>query len=88
MVSKTKQNRLRTIAKHDDINTFMQVFQNESDRATAILGAAVLDESLRQLLSAFFLDDDREVLELLENEKPLGSFWSKDSAGLLSWLLS
>jgi mannitol operon repressor len=58
-----------------DLQGFLTEFNSESDRATAILGAAMLDEKLRQLLEAFFVEDDGQVRLLLEDEgAPIGAF--------------
>ena len=56
---------------------FAAEFQRESDRATAVLAAALLDERLRQLLAAYLIDDEKEVSLLLEPEQPLGSFGAR-----------
>lgn len=57
-----KQKKIR----RDDWNGFLEEFQGESDRATAILGAAFLDEHLRSLLEEFLIDDS-ESKNLLES---------------------
>ena len=51
--------------QRDDWNGFLEEFQGESDRATAIVGAAFLDEHLRSLLEEFLIDDP-ESKNLLE----------------------
>lgn len=57
---------------------FDEEFEKESDRAAVIIGAAFLDEYLRQLIASFLIDEENEVNELLGSEKhlmrPLGSF--------------
>jgi mannitol operon repressor len=57
----------------DDFNAFLKEFQAETDRGAALVGAALLDERLRDMLMAFFAD--RKVgAELLDGGlKPLGS---------------
>ncbi len=50
-------NREQKNLQRDDWNGFLKEFQGESDRATAILGAAFLDEHLRFLLEGFLIDD-------------------------------
>lgn len=74
MVSKRKRERLEVLTRSSDWDGFLEEFQHESDRATAILGAAFLDEQLLQLLNEFLIDDETEVQELLNTERPLGSF--------------
>lgn len=41
----------------EETNAFLKEFQNESNRATAILGAAYLDEMVCDLISSFMIDD-------------------------------
>jgi DNA-binding MltR family transcriptional regulator len=57
---------------------FEEEFREEGDRAAVIIGAAFLDEYLRQLIASFLIDEENEVNELLGSEKhlmrPLGSF--------------
>lgn len=77
MTSKRKQVRENAIVKREDLQAFVNEFQSESDRATAILGAALLDEKLRQLLEAFLVDDKEQVELLIDTERPLGSFGAR-----------
>lgn len=77
MSSKRKVLREETELKSQDLQGFVAEFQNESDRATAILGAALLDEKLRQLLTAFLVDDNVQVALLLDVEQPIGSFGAR-----------
>lgn len=57
--------------------TFMRDFLNESDRAAVILGAAKLDLLLKQTLERVLLPSASNVDDLLDIEKPLGSFSSR-----------
>lgn len=53
---------------------FLKEFQGESDRGAALVGAALLDKQLHDLLLSHFLDK-KESLELLEGgSAPLGTF--------------
>lgn len=62
-------------SKRDQWNEWLEEFQGESDRACAILGAAMLDEQLRSLLEAFLVDDTKCMRELFEGASaPLSSF--------------
>ena len=64
-----------TLVRSEDFSGFLEEFQSESDRAVALLGAALLDEHLRQLLHAFFIDDKEEAGKLLDNPSaPLQTF--------------
>jgi DNA-binding MltR family transcriptional regulator len=74
--------------KSADLQGFINEFSTESDRATAILGAAILDEKLYQLLTAFLIDDAKEVPLLLDNEQPLGTFGSRIHGAYCMGLLS
>ncbi len=64
MALKGKKSLAETVAKSKDFQGFLNEFQNESDRSAAIIGAAFLDEHLKQLLT---------VTLLLSSESPLGS---------------
>lgn len=77
MASK-KRLRLEDVAKSEDWQGFYDELKEETDRGCAFVGAAMLDEHLRQLLGAFFVDDSEEVGHLLDNaDAPLGSFSSR-----------
>lgn len=67
-------------SKQRELSGFLAEFTNESDRATAVLGAAMLDECLNRLLTAFFVSDKAQVESLLDSERPLGTFGSRISA--------
>lgn len=61
--------------QRDEWAEWLKEFQEESDRACAILGAAMLDEQLRSLLEAFFVDDPRATKELLDSASaPVSTF--------------
>jgi len=55
-------------------NAFLDEFNRESDRAAVILGAARLDENLRQILTAFLLPVTSTGDDLLDVDRPLGTF--------------
>lgn len=63
--------------KHEDFNQFYVEFQSESDRACALLGAAFIDEQLRALLAAFFIDDDELRKRLFSIDGPIGPFGTR-----------
>ena len=83
---KSKRNTEKA-AKLADLQGFADEFQNESDRATAILAGALLDEQLRQLLSNYLIEDGTEVSLLLGQEQPLGSFGARLRAAYCLGLL-
>ena len=68
---------------------FLEEFQNETDRSSAILGAAFLDELLAKLIARFILEDDQTANDLLRGAfAPGGTFSSRIlivfSLGLIS----
>src|SRR5688500_18309508 len=67
---------------------FLDLFQNESDRAAGVLGPAFLDELLKELLLAIVVDANLADTELLSSSRPLGSFAARIDAvysfGLIS----
>jgi hypothetical protein len=54
-------------------NVMVDLFQKESDRAAAILAASFLDNTLRKLLLAHFVDHS-QVTERFEGDRPLSTF--------------
>lgn len=65
-------------AKREQWQEWMEEFQAESDRACSVLGAAFLDEHLRALLEAFFVDHPERIQNLFKDAAgPLASFSSR-----------
>lgn len=59
---------------------FLKEFQGETDRGAALVGAALLDRQLRDLLLSHFVDK-KESAELLDGgTAPLGTFSSRIKA--------
>ena len=83
-----KKSHEETLMQSNDFQGFLEEFQNESDRSAAIIGAAFLDEHLKQLLINFFVDDAKEVAHLLSGESPLGSFGARIRAAYCLGLIS
>ena len=69
-------------------STFVRDSHNKSDRAVAIVGAALLKSQLEQLLSAFFVQDEGEIAALIGGERPLGSFGARVRLAYLIGLIS
>ena len=88
MALKGKKSQEETFAKSKDFQGFLDEFQKENDRSAAIIGAAFLDEHLKQLLVNFMVDDPNEVKELLSGESPLGSFGARIRAAYCLGLIS
>lgn len=56
---------------------FRTTLSNESDRGAALMSAAFLDEKLKRVLLATFVDDGRSARSALEFNGPLGTFSSR-----------
>ncbi len=75
--------------KREQWQEWMDEFQGESDRACAVLGAAFLDEHLRALLEAFFVDDRKRAAALLQGgSAPLATLASRAALAYALGLLS
>ena len=70
--------------KLKDWQSFHDELFKESDRACVVLSAAYLDESLRVLLTNYFVDDNKAVKNFIGGPEsltaPLGSFASRITA--------
>jgi mannitol operon repressor len=64
-------------AKREQWKEWLDEFEKESDRSCALLGAAFLDEQIRGLLEAFFVDDPKRVGELFEGSGPVATLSSR-----------
>ena len=71
-----------------DFNDFLTEFQNESERAAAILAATYIDELLADLLRASFIDDEATVSRLLDDLDVLGTLRSRTEVAYAAGLLS
>ena len=58
----------------DDIKGGLKDFQGETDRATAVLGAAFLDVQLEMLLKSAMRDDAKELKLLFDPGRDIGGF--------------
>lgn len=67
---------------------WLEEFQEESDRACAVLAAAFLDEALKGILKAFFIDDSRVVDELLSERGALGNLFGRIEAAFALGLIA
>lgn len=57
-----------------DLTAFLEEFQRETDRATAVLGVAMLDALLEKLITQSVRNPMRVAESLLETTRPLGAF--------------
>ena len=62
--------------KLNDVNGWLEEFQNESDRAAAVLAVAYLEAQLENVFRGFLVDS-KEVDELFGPDAPLGTFSSR-----------
>lgn len=72
----------------DAFNAFIQEFAKESDRASVILVGAKLDYLLAHLLERFLLANTGSTDELLDIDRPLGTFSARIHAGYRLGLIS
>lgn len=75
-----------------DWEGFLNELQNETPRASVIVGAAFLDARLHELLSNFLIEDKRAVQDLLGSDKkadrPLSAFSARINAAYCLGLIS
>lgn len=67
---------------------FLKEIHGKSDRAVAIVGAALLNAHVELLLTTFFVQDSAEAEALLANDRPLGTFGSRIRLAYLLGLVS
>ena len=72
----------------EDLDGLIDELQRETDRGMALLGAAFLDECLKNLLRAYFVDDHAAQKKLFDPFGPLGTFDARISTAYLLGLLS
>jgi DNA-binding MltR family transcriptional regulator len=68
--------------------SYVKDIHGKSDRAVAIVGAAVLNAHLEQLLNAFFVNDQGEIEAMTGNDRPLGNFGNRIRMAYLAGLIS
>jgi DNA-binding MltR family transcriptional regulator len=75
----TAREALRYFELRDTFSEFARLFDYDeaNDRAIAIVGPAFLDHLLTEILTSFFVDDEKETSKLLQPEGPLGTFGAK-----------
>jgi DNA-binding MltR family transcriptional regulator len=79
---------VRFLPRDIEFNHFLTEFQGESERAAAVLGAAYLDDLLRQLLESFFVEDARAANELLSDLNALGMYSARSRLSYALGLIS
>jgi len=81
-----KRRRAQNLIRLEDVGGFFDELHRESDRAAAVLGAAYLDECLRELITSFLIDNEKEVDQLLK--RSLLTFGSRIRASYCMGLIS
>ncbi len=64
-------------ALEEEYGRWLDEFQDETDRACAVLGAAFLDHALGELLHAFLREDERVRERLFGRNRPLANFGTR-----------
>ncbi|UCE60138.1 MAG: hypothetical protein JSU63_00010 [Phycisphaerales bacterium] len=62
---------------HKEAQPLFDELQKESERGRVLLGAAFLNDVLREILASFLRSDQNAVDELLGDNKPLSTFHSR-----------
>jgi mannitol operon repressor len=89
VVGEERREQMSFLVKSEDIQGLLEELRGESDRAVAIIGAALLDEWLKQLIAGFLVDDLGKVDSLPRGPlAPLGSFASRRSASYCVGLIT
>jgi DNA-binding MltR family transcriptional regulator len=77
---RNKSQKAEADFRQEDPEHFIQAlieFLKGDDRSLAIVGSALVEDALEQVLQFHFSADDRVVDELFQPERPLGSFSAK-----------
>lgn len=88
---KQKEKRGNIPEKLGDWAGLLKELSEGNDRSSAIVGAAFVDEHLRQLLASFMIDEEHSVDELLGtgiSETPLSSFGPRITAAYCLGLIT
>jgi hypothetical protein len=77
-----------TAADQEDIRKTLSELENDSDRAAGIVGAVLVEESLKGLLQSRLLPEQELIGDLFRASGPLGAFSVKINVGFLMGLYS
>jgi hypothetical protein len=69
-------------------NAFMAEFQDETDRGAALVGAALIDQMLKETLEAFLVDGNASAELLEDGNGPLGTFSARTKAAFCLGLIA
>lgn len=67
---------------------FLKDIHGKSDRAVAVVGAALLNAHAEQLLTSHFIQDGTEIEALMGNDRSLGTFGARIRIAYLLGLIS
>lgn len=80
--------RIHAILDAAEFDSFLADFQDETDRAAAVLGGAYLDAALERLLKKVMAGSPAMATRLLDQQQPLGTFGARTLAALAFGYLS
>lgn len=84
----SKQDDRNRREQSEDFAGFMNEFQQESDRAAAVLGATYLETRLEVLLREYFIEDEGAANGLFGVGRPLGTFDARRQLAYVLGLLT
>ena len=61
----------------EDVQGWLEEFQEETDRATAVLGAAFVDAQLESLLKSVMKEEPKQIKSLLGPGREIGGFMTR-----------
>lgn len=64
----------------EDLAKFVEELKRETDRGLPLVGAALIDEKLLEILQSFFIEGKSSKKLLIEGNAPLGTFSSRIEA--------
>lgn len=84
---RSKDRKQRKSLTFEQVKATFAEFQDESDRAAAILSVSLLDTQLEEILAAFGADED-SMAEILKSDEPIGSLGARRKLCLALGLIS
>jgi len=60
-----------------EVGSILDQLKSESDRGAALIGAALIDDSLSYYIRSKLVDDDKAIKELMVGDVPCGTFSAK-----------
>jgi len=87
MAKKGRKSKKEALDKSKDFQGFFDEVRSETDRSAAIIVAAFLDEHIKQLLTNYLVNEEKETDLLLSSDSALGSFGARIRAAYCLGLL-